>query len=614
MQRYRSLVLMCVVMFMCTACAMAEQQYVFPADARIVDVTAEPWNADPTGERDSTAAIQAALDRYPSGNRIIYLPNGVYKVTDTLKWPAGKNEAGFMKRTILQGQSTSGAIIRVPDETPGFTDPDQPRCVIITGRAPAQRFRNSIRTLTVDTGSGNLGAIGIRYNANNQGTVRDVTIRSGDGTGVAGLDLAVAEQGPALIRGVKVFGFDIGIRNGHIVNSITMEHIHVEGQLKYGITNHHQIVTIRGLTSRNTVPAVRNRGGGAMFTLVEAELTGLDGASEVPAIINKSGFMVARDIKTTGYKMAIDNRAGHGNDIKQADTDLFISHWTHTLFGTTGNRTLRLPIKETPSVPWDDVNTWTGPHQFGGQAKKGFDNTEALQKAIDSGATTIYLPNGRWVINGEVIVRGNVRRIIGCETSINGKGTLRIADGTHPIVRIERIDMIYNKVTFHHNTRRTLVLSSITFHGDTLKTDDGAGDLFMEDICINAVHFTNQNVWARQLNPENKRTKIVNDGGNLWILGLKTEQQGTAVETINGGKTEILGYFCYANCGHEKPPLFKVIDSSLSVNMAEMVIRKQPFRTLVTEIQEGETRTLTIDDTPGRGGGSAIPMFYTAPD
>jgi hypothetical protein len=55
-------------------------------------------------------------------------------------------------------------------------------------------------------------------------------------------------------------------------------------------------------------------------------------------------------------------------------------------------------------------------------------------------------------------------------------------------------------------------------------------------------------VWAHQLNPENQVEHVLNDGGQLWVLGLKTENPGsqgvnpsTILESRNGAKSEVLG-------------------------------------------------------------------------
>ena len=130
----------------------------FPRDGGILDVT--EFGAVPNDGKDDTVAIQAALEKYPNGNRIVYLPPGVYEVSDTLKW-GGTNAGNAQKRTILQGAGESLSILRLPANSPGFTNPKQPKPLVWTGRKPAQRFRNAVRDLTLDVGSGNPGAIAL---------------------------------------------------------------------------------------------------------------------------------------------------------------------------------------------------------------------------------------------------------------------------------------------------------------------------------------------------------------------------------------------------------------------------------------------------------------------
>jgi Pectate lyase superfamily protein len=125
---------------------------VFPFDSDVLNV--KDFGAKGDGVTDDTAAIQAALDAFPNGRRIIYLPDGIYLVSDTLIWSAG-TPGNEYKRTTLQGQSENGAVLKLRDGMDGFTDVNNPKAVIFTGLAPAQRFGNSIRNLTVDTGFNN---------------------------------------------------------------------------------------------------------------------------------------------------------------------------------------------------------------------------------------------------------------------------------------------------------------------------------------------------------------------------------------------------------------------------------------------------------------------------
>lgn len=57
---------------------------------------------------------------------------------------------------------------------------------------------------------------------------------------------------------------------------------------------------------------------------------------------------------------------------------------------------------------------------------------------------------------------------------------------------------------------------------------------------------TNQD--HRNTRPE-AQWHLKNDGGQLWILGIKTEGPGTNITTCNGGRTELLGGLVYSSGG-----------------------------------------------------------------
>jgi len=489
------------------------------------------------------------------------------------------------------------------------------KAMIWTGGRPAQRFGNGVRNLTLDTGRGNDLATGAQFMANNQGSFREVTIRSGDGKGLIGLDLGYDdEQGPCLVKNVRITGFDLGIRTKHAVNSITFEHITLRNQSKFGIENQGQIINVRGLRSFNAVPAVYNGGNPSFLTLLDSELDGPRTVPSAPAIFN-AGLLFARNVKAPGYRVAIRAVAG-----KKADTVVgpniveFTSHPVISLFPSP-KRSLNLPIKETPQVPWDQLSDWASPTHFG--AKANADISEALQKAIDSGKTTVYIPRGRYLVGKTVLIRGAVRRIIGCEPwldSASKEGPMfRFVDGGPDVVVVERISGGYQRrVSLVHAARRTLVVSACC---NFSVTKTGEGDLFVEDVCANpwtSFRFGRGNVWARQINPEFREgTHLVNRGGTVWILGMKVEAGNTMIETTDGGRTELLGAFCYTNIGPRGAPMFISRDSSISLTVGEAFFnpRATPYLELVRETRGGEIRVLKKGQVPGRCGGSAMPLF-----
>ena len=343
--------------------------------------------------------------KIPNGNRIVYLPAGQFMVRDTLRWADGPHAGTKQKRTILQGAGRDLTTIRVPDHSAFFAGGQAgSKAVIWTGSKPAQRFRNAIRDLTVNTGKGNPGAIGIQFNASNQGTIRNVRIVSGDGRGVCGLDLGHTDEiGPLLVRHLEVDGFDEGIRTWWPVNSCTFEHISLRNQNKFGWHNYHQMIFVRGLKSENRVPAIFNRKDSwGTVTLVDSEIKGLPGAEQTAGILNQRQLYV-RNTSISGYGTAIDN-ADKGRDkgdvvssgvVVEDTSHRNVVSLFHKLDGVLPPNRFHLPAKETPSMTWGNPDVdWTNIENFGGDPTGKRDASAALQNAIDSGAKTVYLPGG----------------------------------------------------------------------------------------------------------------------------------------------------------------------------------------------------------------------------
>ena len=95
------------------------------------------------------------------------------------------------------------------------------------------------------------------------------------------------------------------------------------------------------------------------------------------------------------------------------------------------------------------------------------------------------------------------------------------------------------------NTKRAVVIRSTTTGAYTNSTEHARGGaVFLEDVVGGPYYFDHTNVWARQLNQEIREIDHVrNFGGNMWILGYKTEKNGTLIHTTEGGHTELLGLF-----------------------------------------------------------------------
>ncbi len=120
--------------------------------------------------------------------------------------------------------------------------------------------------------------------------------------------------------------------------------------------------------------------------------------------------------------------------------------------------------------------------------------------------------------------------------------------------------------------------------------------MFLEDVVGDNFRFRKQHVWARQLNIENEGTHLTNDGGDVWVLGYKTERGGTLVHTLGGGRTEILGGFSYTTTAGKLAPMFVNTDSSIWAFFSEVCYNGDPFLVRVSETRGTETKNLGKDD------------------
>lgn len=616
--------------------ARAGEPLTFPADAGLVDV--RDFGAVPDDGKDDTAAIQRAFVENSGNGSVIYLPPGEFMISDTIQWP------GRQSFNALYGSGQAHTTLRLIDRAPGFGDAGKPKNMIWTGGPPAQRFRNHVRDLTIDCGTGNPGAVGLNFCANNQGGVFDVTIRSGvDGgqPGAVGLGLDQPEVGPLLVRKVTVIGFDVGVRVRHSVNSVTLEHVTLRGQRKAGIDNYNNYVFVRKLDSDNAVPAIVNAGPEAIVTVIDSKLRG-SAAAGLPAIVNSAhSTLFVRDVEASGYGEAV--RPGAGEAVPAGHVEEWVSGPRLGLFPGELT-TLDLPVVETPTVPHDPLEQWVSPARYGGLPGDGKDDTQAIQQAIDSGATTVYLPrgkelppsqragkkqwNGAYLISDTIHIRGIVRRIVGLEATLEVSKALRdqpdkpvfvFEDGSPPAVVFERLRFTFghfdNPMIVHRAPRDLVIASFSGLHGPR---HEGPGRLFLDDTVGNGYFVgPGATLYARQLNPEGSALKFINGGGTLWVLGLKTEARSPIGLTQAGGATEIIGGHLY-KCvkGGIDAVAFEVEEGGRMslAGVAEYCWTPDwATQTLVRETRGGETRVFNKEDLPARGNAGNLPLLACFP-
>src|SRR5262249_34315143 len=151
-------------------------------------------------------------------------------------------------------------------------------------------------------------------------------------------------------------------------------------------------------------------------------------------------------------------------------------------------------LAQSPDVPREPPERWVN---GAGKATSG-DITQALREAMATGATTIYLPHGRYTIDDGIAIPPTTRRIVGLNASITVRperlrasardtGMCRV-EQPGPSLTIERLafDMtdLGEQLAVQVIGQRDVTLRDVVTAGTSL-LDRGAGGgrVFIEDVC-----------------------------------------------------------------------------------------------------------------------------------
>ncbi len=121
------------------------------------------------GQTDDTAALKKAIAEH----RTLYLPMGLYRISDTLT---------LRPDTVLIGLHPSATVINLPDNTPAFQGSGEPKAVIETPKGGA----NIVTGIGVYTNAVNPRAVGVKWMAGANSLLNDVRLLGGHGTRIPG--------------------------------------------------------------------------------------------------------------------------------------------------------------------------------------------------------------------------------------------------------------------------------------------------------------------------------------------------------------------------------------------------------------------------------------------
>jgi hypothetical protein len=569
----------------------------FPADSDIYNV--RNYGAKGDGTTDDSNAIQRAFDAASGQTSILFFPRGTYLVSKPLT---------FYRWIMIQGESQTGTVIKLKDNAPGYQDPNKPNWVVVaslslslTGGGDNTAHSQYFCNMTVDVGNNNPGAGALLYMSNNGGGLRDVTLRSGNNSGLVGLDLRKSWDGPALYKGVTVEGFNIGVWLTNGTYSSDFEHLTLRGQRQVGIRDEGHPLTVRKLYSENRVTSLESTQPNGLVVLFDSTIKGT--SSTGTAIVNQGAMYVTR-VRVSGYQFAL---SGNGRTINPGRVE-----YTSQNFGSnfpSRQPSFAIAFKETPILPWKPLSEWVNVKTYENLVENG-DWAPAIQAAIDSGKPVIYLPNGIYRVGRTIYLRGNGQILEGLSsTLVANKGQLgstpmiQVNNGVGTNVFIDRLivgpeDPSEQVVLIKHASSRNLVI--LNSRGLTYRNSPGVGNLYVDDMVGGQIQFDYpQNAYFHQLNIEGSYTKLINKAARVWIQGFKSEETGTLVNnTSPSASTVILGGLDYpANDSLSR----SATPSNVNNGGTFMAVQKLAFanNTVVRETVGGVTKNyqLPVSDT-----------------
>jgi pectate lyase-like protein len=468
-----------------------------------LDATKAPYSADPTGETDSTTAIQRAIRDARDARLVTYLPAGRYLVSDTIEgavgvvkwdeWPYDgwtdpwESEASFEYPCVLIGAAEGErSVLVLADDAPGFDKVDDPKPVLYFWARSMQvpgveiappdepqsniNFNQKIHHLDIHLGSGNPGAVGIDHRGAEGATVEDVTVEA-EGA-FAGFRHAPGSGGA--MHGIRVNGGRFGIYMDGSQPSPLISDLTLRGQTEASILG----------VSRGPLTIVGAKIDGAGILCRRGSMFFDGSLNIVDSVIRIRNDQAA---VTTPRSAVLENVWIHGTEtaVQVADYPPVTVHkdgWTQVVRYAAGSEEnlseqfdgqtwratvwlnkkridkplvdIRISASEPPAEvtaqhdlpPMPGLETLRAASvksaQWGAKGDGTADDAEAIQRAIDAGGL-VFLPKGRYAVSKPLRL-GPSTKLIGVSNLLSqiedGGADGAFSDPSNPEPLIDTVD------------------------------------------------------------------------------------------------------------------------------------------------------------------------------
>ncbi|WP_413432901.1 glycosyl hydrolase family 28-related protein [Crateriforma spongiae] len=416
----------------------------------LLDVTKFPYTADPTGEQDSTDAIQRAINDARDNWLVCYFPEGTYLISDTIsceqqvekldrpRTSDGRTQHYWDRphRIILFGSGKGERpVIKLAESAKGFDDPNQPKHAIKIWaqtrhdapgiqepnwgeEQPNIAFNHYFKGIDIDI-RGHSGAIGLRFSGAQGSSLLDCTVHAegafagfsdcpGQGGGTYNIETIGGRYG-ITIDSISRFPLLVGCR--FVKQSVASIGYHTSTQVPT------LLVGCQLAPDSPMAVDLTRRSSYAGVNLVDCRITTNAGGFVVKA--NKTENVHLKNCFVRGAK-AVTTDGSEFPSSEWTQVKQFSStnrRGVHLINGTMSTDPVQryesiadapageaLCAKHYRAVPYLDQDGVVNVKDFGAKGDGMTDDTEAFRKAIAAG-NHVFVPRGTFLLSGEIHLR-----------------------------------------------------------------------------------------------------------------------------------------------------------------------------------------------------------------